>query len=153
IGIIGEYHLKLEFNQSQSREVFYTSIQDIRIALANYGDILAKLDEERMNVTAQARLKMESQAEYRNVINKMGNFYRKIFKFLDNLVKDFVNGGNLIINPHDKLHLDKDLAYSQVLEGCTVIEGLKDFHNFLSELLEYHNFPDLKGNENDLRSF
>ncbi len=147
LGMLGEYHIKLDYNIAHVREGFYTKVHDIHLAIKNYAESLLRIDNNTFDSSQKSRQKMDAQVEYRNLISKVGEFFKKLYQFIDNLIEDNQNGGNLVSNPHHKLKFDSKLDVSQVLQGCTVIEGLKDLHHFLSEIMNYLNLPDLKKDE------
>ncbi|MDH4128263.1 MAG: hypothetical protein OEV44_05880 [Spirochaetota bacterium] len=144
LGMLSEYHIKLDFNYSHNRDIFYSQIHDVHLAIKSYADVLEKANKSNIETEQKSRLKLTAQGEYRNVINKISDFYNKLFEFVNNLVDNYDNHGNLISNPKSKLHFNSNVNSSMVLEGCTVIEGVKDLHRFLTELLDYLNLPNIK---------
>ncbi len=144
LGLLSEYHLKIDFSHSLTRDSFYTDIHDSHSALKLYAEAFRKANDDNLAKNYQEKLKLSAQAEYRNLITKLGDFFRNLYKFVEVMVTDFENGGHLVTNPDTKLTFDSSLGGSRVLEGCTVIEGLKDLYRFLNELLDYLNFPEIK---------
>ncbi len=144
LGMLGEYHLKLDYNRSLVRDGFYSKIHDLHTVINHYANALAKYEHDKDLLVSKTNQKLLVQEEYRNLLTKLGSFFRKLYQFADDLVENYNNNGNLVLNPHDKLTFDSSLGESQVLNGCTVIEGIQDLHRFLTELLEYLNLPDLK---------
>ncbi len=144
LGMLGEYHLKLDYDQSIARDSFYSKIHDLHTVINHYANALEKYEQLKDSLSDKTNQKLLVQEEYRNLLTKLGNFFRKLYKFVDDLVENYNNNGNLVLNPHDKLSFDSSLGESQVLNGCTVIEGIQDLHRYLTELLEYLNLPDIK---------
>lgn len=139
LGMLGEYHLKLDYNQSDLRNTFYPKLHDIHNALEHYANALIKFDDE-YNPVDKTRLKMMVQEEYRNLLKKVGDFLRRLSNFINDLVYDYEQSGSVIKNPHEKLRFSSG---GNVLNGYTVIEGLKDLQLFLAELLDYLNIPEM----------
>ncbi|GMT48565.1 MAG: hypothetical protein IEMM0008_0104 [bacterium] len=144
LGMLGEYHLKLDYDQSLVRDNFYSKIHDLHTVVNHYANALEKHEQLKESLSNRTNQKLLVQEEYRNLLTKLGDFFRKLYKFVDNLVESYNSNSNLVLNPHDKLSFDSSLGESQILNGCTVIEGIQDLHRYLTELLEYLNLPDIK---------
>jgi len=144
LSVLSEYHLKTDFSHALLRDSFFTIIHDCYSAIRGYIDVLDKQGNESFPEDYRAKLKMTVQAEYRNMVTKVGDFFRKLYKFVDELIEDNKNDGHLLLNASSKLHFTKGTGGSKFLEGYSVLEGLQDLHLFLTELLDYLNLPDIK---------
>jgi len=142
-GAISDFQFKLDFNYSQKRDQFFNELNIVQMGLKNYLDVLHDLSGDVVTREYEEKLKIMRTKQYMDVVMKTGTFIKKLYNFVDTLLTDFSDGGNIILNPDDVLNFDH-LEGDNLLEGATIIEGLKSLHQFAAEFIEYLSIPELK---------
>lgn len=142
-GGISDFTVKLDYNYSQKREVFFNDLNVIQIAFKNYLDIISDLNSESVTRDYEEKLKTMRTKYYMDLIMKVGEFINRLHNFVASMLEDYRNGGNVILNPDETLRFDK-IHGERALEGMTVVEGLESLNQFLEEFEDYLNIPEIK---------
>ncbi|MCK4778358.1 MAG: hypothetical protein KAS39_08245, partial [Actinomycetia bacterium] len=141
-GVLSDYHLRLDYNKSFERDKFYNLLEKLKRSLSEF----LKIVEDYHSAAVQSyksNLKSMMLKARHSLLVETGTFIDSVKVFLDILIKDNADGGNLILNPTDKLNFDKIMGKKK-LEGMEVIDGLKFVNKFINEAIVILNIPDLK---------
>ena len=142
-GGISDFHLKLDFNHSQKRDIFYHNLNVLKISFKNYLDILEDLENTTNTLEYTENLKKMRSKYYMELLIKVGEFISQLYQFITSIILDYESEGNIILNPHEVLNFDK-IQGERDLEGLTVLQALKKLQQFLSEVAEYLSLPEIK---------
>lgn len=144
LSVLGNYQLKLDFNHTQKRDMFFNLYGAIQQALKSYLDIVHDIalgsvaSREHADSLRQMKRKL-----FMDLLMKTGEFVRGLYDFLSLLMSDYRNGGNLILDPEKILEFDA-LHGQRELDGMQIVEGIERMRLFLAEFSEYLNIPGLK---------
>ena len=137
---LSDYHLKLDYYYSKEREKFYDKLENCRRLLKQYIDILEEYnkttlesykDKLRLMITKQARAFLIESVELMRDINE----------FLYKLLTDYENGGNIILNPNDKI-IFSSIEGKKLLNEWRVIDGLRYILKFTEEYIKKIKIPE-----------
>ncbi len=140
-GVLSDYHLTLDYAHSNKRDAFLNILENIKRGIKEYTKIL-----DQMGNTPREEFKKQLQTmalkQERAVIMETVDFFHDMKEFLDMLISDYNNHGNIIMNPSDPLEFDK-LYGEKKLNHKTVIEGITLASQFLEETLDHVKLPRL----------
>lgn len=142
LSILSEYYIKLDFNYSIKRDMFYPRFMEIKKILKEYNYELDILNREEFNSIAFYRDKSVIHKIRHRYLLTLDKYFKDLKNFLEVLIDDYKSDGNIILNPHDLLSLS-EFEINRRLEGCSVIESLNEMFNFSVELIKFLNLPNL----------
>ena len=142
LSILSEYYIKLDFNHSIKRDMFYPGFMEIKKILKEYNYELDILNREEFNSIAFYRDKSVIHKIRHRYLLALDKYFKDLKNFLEVLIDDYKNDGNIILNPHDLLSLS-EFEVNRRLDGCSVIESLNEMCNFSVELIKFLNLPNL----------
>ena len=142
LSILSEYHIKLDFNHSIKRDVFYPRFMEIKKILKEYDYELDVLNREEYNNIAFYRDKSIIHKIKHRYLLSLDRFFKDIRTFLNVLVDDFNKGGIVILHPQDFLSFS-EFEKDRRLEGCTVIDVIKQMYLFADEFTRFLGLPNM----------
>jgi hypothetical protein len=138
-GALSDYHLTLEYAQSNKRDSFLTMLENNKRHFKEYIKILEEVEHQPREEFKKQLQNMALKQE-RHVIMETTNFFNQLQEFLENLLADNENHGNMILNPDEVLKFNK-LYGEKKLSGMKVIDGVKESLEFLDESTKYLHLP------------
>lgn len=142
LSILSEYHIKLDFNHSIKRDVFYPRFMEIKKILKEYDYELDVLNREEYNNIAFYRDKSIIHKIKHRYLLSLDRFFKDLRTFLKVLVDDFKKGGIVILHPHDHLSLS-EFEKDRRLDGYTVIETIEEMYSFSDEFTRFLGLPNM----------
>ena len=144
LSILGNYQLKLDFNNAQRRDTYFNLYSGTQQVLKSYLDVIHDIAAGRIASGDHAdSLRQMRRKLHMDYVIKTADFVHGLLEFITLLLDDCKNGGNLILNPDQVMEFDK-IHGTRELDGLTVATGLERIRLFLSEFGEYLNIPGLK---------
>ncbi len=140
-GVLSDYHLNLDYANSNKRDAFLTKLENNKRGIREYIKILDEMAHTNRDDFKKQLLSMASKQE-RSVIMEATEFFHELMDFLEALSLDHENHGNIIMNPLDVLEFDK-LYGEKKLNKKTVIEGVNQTLIFVQEILDFVNLPNI----------
>jgi hypothetical protein len=142
LSILSEYYLKLDFNNSAKRDIFYPKFMEIKKVLKEYDYELDILNREEYNNIAHYRDKSVIHKIRQRYLLLLDKYFKDLRKFLELLIDDFKTGGTIILNPLEYLSLS-EFDDNRRLEGYNVIETLKEMYTFCDEFTRFLSMPNI----------
>ncbi len=142
LSILSEYHIKLDFNHSIKRDVFYPRFMEIKKILKEYDYELDVLNREEYNNIAFYRDKSIIHKIKHRYLLSLDRFFKDLRTFLNVLVDDFNKGGIVILHPQDFLsfsEFEKDRRF----EGHAVIDAIKEMYLFSDKFTRFLGLPNM----------
>jgi hypothetical protein len=142
LSILSEYHIKLDFNHSIKRDVFYPRFMEIKKILKEYDYELDVLNREEYNNIAFYRDKSIIHKIKHRYLLSLDRFFKDLRTFLNVLVDDFDKGGIVILHPQDFLsfsEFEKDRRF----EGHAVIDAIKEMYLFSDKFTRFLGLPNM----------
>lgn len=140
-GAISDYHLDLDYAHSNKRDAFLNKLENAKRGIKEYIKILEQYAGANRDDFKKQLLSMASKQE-RAVIMEVVQFFSDLAEFIETLISDFDNHGNIIMNPTDTLSFDK-LYGDKKLNEKSVIDGIRQTAEFIDEVLDHIKLPNL----------
>jgi hypothetical protein len=140
-GAISDYHLKLDYNHSNKRDAFFDKLENNKRLLKELVKIYEQMEHTSRSEFKAQLLSMATKQE-RNFIVEGVTYFYGLQEFLNLLTSDYDNHGNIILNSDEEVKFGK-LYGNKKLSGMTVIQAVKRTEQFLNELLDFLNLPNL----------
>jgi hypothetical protein len=142
LSVLSEFYIKLDFNHSQKRDMFYPRYMEIKKILKEYNYELDIMNREEFNNIAFYRDRsVIHKIRYRYLL-ALDKYFRDLKSFLEVLIDDFKTSGNIVLNPYDILSFNEFEANKR-LNNMSVFDSLVDMHGFVNELLRFLGMPNL----------
>jgi len=138
---LGPQQLKLDFSHTQKRDAFFHAFNSIQLALKGYiADVTDPSYDRLVQSDQTGRLRQVRRKMQMDLMMKCGEFSSSMRGFLWTLINDHRTGGNLILNPDDKIVFDP-IHGERELGDMPVVESVERVCLFLTEFAEYLNVP------------
>jgi hypothetical protein len=137
---LSEYYIKLDFNHSIKRDMFYPRFMEIKKILKEYNYELDILNREEFNSIAFYRDKSVIHKIRHRYLIALDKYFKDLRNFLEVLIDDFKTRGNIILNPYDVLSLS-EFETNRKLDRYTVIDSLVEIYRFTIEFIRYLGMP------------
>ncbi|KPJ86648.1 MAG: hypothetical protein AMS17_11495 [Spirochaetes bacterium DG_61] len=138
--ILCEYYIKLDFNHSIKRDMFYPRFMEIKKILKEYNYELDILNREEYNSIAFYRDKSIVHKIRHRYLLSLDKYFKDLRSFLDILIDDYKTSGNIVLNPHGILSLS-EFERNRRLDGYMVIDCLSELHAFSVEFIRFLGMP------------
>ncbi len=139
-GILSEFHLRLDYFYSKEREKLYNGIEPSLRILKEYKEILDEIKRSINNEYKEKMNLMRNKLSRAFLIESM-SFMKKVNVFLSNLIKDYKNGGNIILEPEYSISFPS-IEGEKMLNGKNIIEAIEYVYDFTNEFLQRINIPE-----------
>lgn len=140
---IAEQHCQMDFSHAAERDGLRNQMENV---LRNMKVLLETIEEyasaEQQDFREQL-LKMKNR-QTRAFIFDANEMLRKIREFMAPLLDDIRSNGGVITNKTETLRFDSRFEDATVLEGCSVVDGVQEFAQFVDEAIQHLNLPTLK---------
>lgn len=140
-GALSDFHLKLDYNHSRERDKFYDHLENCARLLKDYINILEELshtDSEKY----KERLRLMKVKVGRAFLIAATEFMKEMNDFVNYLIKDYSNKGNIVLNPEDTIRFSKLEGEDKELDGMSVMDALKYVSQFTGEFVEKIKIPE-----------
>ncbi|PJZ44821.1 hypothetical protein [Leptospira brenneri] len=144
IPILGDGHIKFDYSHATERDSVLKYMENLRRNMK----ILVETVEEYAAADKQ---------EFREQLSRMKNKQSRIFiaesfetlgKFRDFLTavnRDIKEGVNVIMNMEEPIKFNPRFEKATVLEGRSIMEGLREFQEFAEEACDLIRLPSFRG--------
>jgi hypothetical protein len=140
LSIFSEYYIKLDFNHSIRRDMFYPRFMEIKKILKEYNYELDILNREEYNSIAFYRDKSVIHKIRHRYLLSLDKYFKDLKGFLEILIDDYRTSGNIVLNPHGILSLS-EFERNRRLDGYTVIDSLNEIYVFTVEFIRFLGMP------------
>lgn len=143
VPVLSDSHIKFDFSNANERDTILKHMENLRRNL--------KLLQETIEEYAAA-----DKQEFKEQLSRMKNKQSRIFiaesyevfkkfkDFLEKVHKEIREGNKVIMNMDEPIHFNKKFETATILEGKYIPEAIKEFLNFVKEVIELVNLPDVK---------
>ncbi len=138
--ILSEYYIKLDFNNSMKRDSYYIKFMDIKKILKEYNYELDILHNEEYNTIAIHRDKSIVYKIRHQYMLELDSFFKDLRNFLRYILNEYKGGGNVIMNPDNRIDLNEFEEY-RALNGYRVVEALEEIKEFTEEIIRFLSIP------------
>jgi len=138
---LGSQQLKLDFSHTQKRDSLFHSFTSIQLAMKGFiADITDPSYDRLVQGDQTGRLRQVRRKMQMDIMMKCSEFTANMRGFLETLLNDHRTGGNLILNPDDRITFDP-IHGQRELGNMLVSESVERVCLFLDEFAEYLNVP------------
>lgn len=139
-GMLSDFHLKLDFYHSREREKFYNKLENLKRIIKQYIDVLNELSNIANDHYADKLKSMKNKQE-RAILIEAVKFMNEMNIFLDKILKDHDNDGNILLNPTDKINFSS-IEGIKYLNNKEVLESLRFINTYCVEFVEIIQLPE-----------
>lgn len=140
LSIFSEYYIKLDFNHSIKRDMFYPRFMEIKKILKEYNYELDILNRDEFNNIAFYRDKSVIHKIRHRYLLSLDKYFKDLRGFLEVLIDDYRTSGNIVLNPHGILSLG-EFERNRRLDRYTVIDSLTEIYLFTVEFIRFLGMP------------
>lgn len=140
--IISDQHTKLDFSNSSDRDVLYRKLDECNRSLKTFSQTIEDLERARASENI-SQLHLMRARHGRLFLFEAYYFFKSTKDFLSNLITNYELGGNMVLNPTIPIRYE-DYEQNRLFENWTVIDSLIYMNNFIDEVLDLINIPDIK---------
>ncbi|MBN1897539.1 MAG: hypothetical protein JW827_02085 [Spirochaetes bacterium] len=140
-GAMGDFHLKLDYNHSKERDKFYNHLENVERLLKEYINILNELYNASQEDYME-RVKVMKVKTGRAFLVALTEFMKELSHFLQFLLDDYKDNGNIILNPDEEIKFSKLEGKNKSLEGKKIIDALHLIIQFTDEFVRKINIPE-----------
>lgn len=139
-GVLSDFHVKLDFYHSREREKFYNKLENLKRIIKQYIDVLNELSNIANDHYAD-KLKAMKNKQERAILIESVKFMNEINIFVDKILKDYDNNGNILLNPKDKINFSS-IEGVKFLNNREVLESLRFINTYCFEFVEIIQLPE-----------
>jgi hypothetical protein len=139
-GALSDFHLKLDYFHSKERDKFYNALEKVKRLIREYIHVLDEFNQE-VNESYTQKLQLMKTKHTRALIIDAVKFIASIKEYVNNLLTDYHNDGNLILNPKDSIRFS-NIDGTKILQNWNLIDALTYINDFCSEVIDSINLPD-----------
>lgn len=138
--ILSEYYLKLDYNNSLRRDTFYPRYMEVKKVLKEYAyEVEIRSSEQYDSIASFKDKSAVHKIRYRYLLS-LNAYLKSLREFLRMLVDDAESDGTMLLNPDGVITMS-EFEYDRRLDGCTVLEGLREMLGFADELIRFLGMP------------
>ena len=140
--VLSEYYIKLDYNNSMKRDVFYPRYMELKKMLNEYMyEVEVQIREEFTSIAVykDKSLVYKLRQQYLMGLDK---YYRDVRAFLDKLLSDHTSGGSTVLNPLDFVSMS-EFEVDRKMDGYTVINALLEIQTFSGEIIRFLAIPNM----------
>ncbi len=144
IPILGEGHIKFDYSHNTEKDGVLKYMENLR---RNMKILIETIEEyagtEKPEFREQlARMKNKQS---RIFIAEAGETLSKFQEFLAAVNAEINEGNNVILNMDEPIKFNPRYEKATLLEGKSILEALREFHQFVNETLEVIKLPSFRG--------
>ncbi len=139
-GVLSDFHLKLDYFYSKEREKLYNGIEPSLRILKEYKEILEEIQKSINEQYKEKMILMKNKLSRAFLIESM-SFMKRVNSFLENILKDYKNGGNIILEPEYTVSFPS-IEGKKMLNGKNIVEAIEYIYKFTNEFLDRINVPE-----------
>jgi hypothetical protein len=140
--VLSEYYVKLDYNNSMKRDVFYPRYMEMKKMLNEYMyEVEVQVREEFTSIAVHKdkSLIYKLRQQYLMALDR---YFRDLRAFLDELLTDHASGGSSVLNPLDFVSMS-EFEVDRKMDGYTVINALMEIQTFSDEIIRFLAIPNM----------
>jgi len=143
IPILGEGHVKFDYSHSTEKDGVLKYMENLR---RNMKILIETIEEYANSEKAEFReqLARMKNKQSRIFIAEAGDTLSKFHEFLSAVNKEISEGNNVILNMDEPLKFNARYEKATLLEGKSIMEGLREFLNFVTESIDVIKLPNFR---------
>jgi len=140
IPILGEGHIKFDYSHTTEKDGILKYMENLR---RNMKILVETIEEYANSEKAEFReqLARMKNKQSRIFISEAGETLHKFQEFLAAVNKEISEGNNVIMNMDEPIKFNPRYEKATLLEGKSILEALREFHQFVNEALEVIKLP------------
>jgi len=139
-GALSDFHLKLDYNHGKERDKFYRTLESVKRFINEYIHTLDEFSSAK-NKSYVEKLKLMKNKHSRSLIIDSVKFIKGIREFLEKIIQDYENNGNIITNAEEKISFS-NIEGKKLLHRWTIINALRYIKEFCDEFIEAIPIPE-----------
>jgi hypothetical protein len=140
--VLSEYYIKLDYNNSMKRDIFYPRYMELKKILNEYMyEVEVQIGEEytKIAVYKDKSLVYKLRQQY---LMGLDRYYRDLRSFIDEILDDYSSGGSSVLNPLEFVSMS-EFEVDRKLDGYTVINALMEVRTFSDEIIRFLAIPNI----------
>lgn len=141
--VLTDMHCKLDFSHSAERDTVRNKLES---CLRSLSVLVETIDEyaaaEKQDFREQL-LKMKNK-QTRLFLIEADELFKLMRDFLAKINEDVAQGGGIVTNRKDVLKFNPRFEEATVLQGQSLVDGLKEFETFCAATIQRLNLPSFK---------
>jgi hypothetical protein len=140
--VLSEYYIKLDYNNSMKRDVFYPRFMELKKMLNEYMyEVEVQIREEFTSIAVHKDKSLVYKLRQQYLLG-LDRYYRDLRAFLDELLGDHASGGSSVLNPLDFVSMS-EFEVDRKMDGYTVINALIEIQTFSGEIVRFLAIPNM----------
>jgi len=140
--VLSEYYVKLDYNNSMKRDVFYPRYMEMKRMLNEYMyEVEVQIREEFTSIAVYKDKSMVYKLRQQYLMG-LDKYYRDLRAFLDELLNDHTSGGSTVLNPLDFVSMS-EFEIDRKMDGYTVINALLEIQTYSDEIIRFLAIPNM----------
>ena len=138
--VLSEYYVKLDYNNSMKRDVFYPRFMEMKKMLNEYMyEVEVQVREEFTSIAVHKDKSLVYKLRQQYLMG-LDKYFRDLRSFLDELMADHATGGSSVLNPLDFVSMS-EFEVDRKMDGYTVINALMEIQTFSDEIIRFLAIP------------
>jgi len=140
--VLSEYYIKLDYNNSMKRDVYYPRYMELKKMLNEYMyEVEVQIREEFTSIAVHKDKSLVYKLRQQYLLG-LDKYYRDLRAFLDELLGDHASGGSSVLNPLDFVSMS-EFEVDRKVDGYTVINALIELQTFSNEIIRFLAIPNM----------
>ncbi len=140
--VLSEYYVKLDYNNSMKRDIFYPRFMEMKKMLSEYTYEVEVQIREEFNKIAVYKDKSLVYKMRQQYLMSLDRYFKDLRSFIDELLEDHSSGGSAVLNPLDFVSMS-EFEVDRKLDGYTVINALVEVNTFAEEIIRFLAIPNI----------
>jgi hypothetical protein len=140
--VLSEYYIKLDYNNSMKRDIFYPRYMELKKIMNEYiYEVEVQIREEftKIAVYKDKSLVYKLRQQY---LMGLDRYNRDLRSFIDEILDDYSSGGSSVLNPLEFVSMS-EFEVDRKLDGYTVINALLEVRTFSDEIIRFLAIPNI----------
>jgi hypothetical protein len=140
--VLSEYYIKLDYNNSMKRDIFYPRYMELKKILNEYMyEVEVQIREEftKIAVYKDKSLVYKLRQQY---LMGLDRYSRDLRSFIVGILDDYSSGGSSVLNPLEFVSMS-EFEVDRKLDGYTVINALIEVRTFSDEIIRFLAIPNI----------
>lgn len=141
-GVLSDQHTKLVFSSCTERDSLYRKLDQCDRILKAFCQTIEDIESTTSNEYLK-QLQVMRMRYGRLFLFEIYDFFKNAKTFISDLLSDSQLGGNMILNPDDKIEY-ADYEKHKTFDGFLILDTLEIMKKFANEALDFINVPEIK---------
>jgi hypothetical protein len=140
--VLSEYYVKVDYNNSMKRDVFYPRYMEMKKMLNEYMyEVEVQIREEFTSIAVYKDKSLVYKLRQQYLMG-LDRYFRDLRSFLDEILADHASGGSSVLNPLDFVSMS-EFEVDRKMDGYTVINALMEIQTFSDEIIRFLAIPNM----------